>query len=210
VPCRLGASQAAAGPRPGPRGRRAGAAHPGRPGLPDRDRVPLRAGTDIAFLGRIVNYVLANEKYFREYVLHLHQRPAPAAPAVRVPDPQAPLRPVHPQNWWSRSAAFRRPPSAECASWSRRTRAGTAPRPSPTAWAGPGTRSACQRDLEQVDPGLAGREHQGGLQAQHHRGQHHQARDLSAGELTHSHDQPAVASPVSIPASRPATALPAR
>jgi formate dehydrogenase major subunit len=32
--------------------------------------VPLRAGTDIAFLGGIINYVLQNEKYFREYVLH--------------------------------------------------------------------------------------------------------------------------------------------
>ncbi len=31
--------------------------------------VPLRAGSDIAFLGGIINYVLANEKYFREYVL---------------------------------------------------------------------------------------------------------------------------------------------
>src|SRR5215467_10861996 len=30
--------------------------------------VPIRAGTDIAFLGGIVNYVLANDKYFREYV----------------------------------------------------------------------------------------------------------------------------------------------
>ncbi len=31
--------------------------------------VPLRAGSDIAFLGGIINYVLANEKYFREYVV---------------------------------------------------------------------------------------------------------------------------------------------
>ncbi|MBB5931036.1 formate dehydrogenase major subunit [Streptomyces echinatus] len=31
--------------------------------------VPLRAGTDIAFLGGIVNYVLEHEKYFREYVV---------------------------------------------------------------------------------------------------------------------------------------------
>jgi formate dehydrogenase major subunit len=31
--------------------------------------VPLRAGTDIAFVGGIINYVLQNEKYFREYVL---------------------------------------------------------------------------------------------------------------------------------------------
>jgi formate dehydrogenase major subunit len=31
--------------------------------------VPLRAGSDIAFLGGIVNYILENEKDFREYVL---------------------------------------------------------------------------------------------------------------------------------------------
>jgi formate dehydrogenase major subunit len=32
--------------------------------------VPLRAGTDIAFLGGIINYVFEHEKYFREYVVH--------------------------------------------------------------------------------------------------------------------------------------------
>jgi formate dehydrogenase major subunit len=31
--------------------------------------VPLRAGTDIAFLGGLINYVLQNELYFKEYVL---------------------------------------------------------------------------------------------------------------------------------------------
>jgi len=31
--------------------------------------VPLRAGSDIVFLGGIVNYVLQNEQYFREYVI---------------------------------------------------------------------------------------------------------------------------------------------
>jgi formate dehydrogenase major subunit len=31
--------------------------------------VPLRAGTDIAFLGGIINHVLQNEQYFREYLL---------------------------------------------------------------------------------------------------------------------------------------------
>jgi formate dehydrogenase major subunit len=31
--------------------------------------VPIRAGSDIAFLGGIVNYILTNEKYFREYVV---------------------------------------------------------------------------------------------------------------------------------------------
>ncbi|HMD02184.1 MAG TPA: molybdopterin-dependent oxidoreductase, partial [Candidatus Baltobacteraceae bacterium] len=32
--------------------------------------VPLRSGTDIAFTGGIINYVLQNEAYFKEYVLH--------------------------------------------------------------------------------------------------------------------------------------------
>jgi formate dehydrogenase major subunit len=31
--------------------------------------VPIRAGADIAFVGGIINYVLTNEKYFREYVV---------------------------------------------------------------------------------------------------------------------------------------------
>src|SRR3954465_5281496 len=35
--------------------------------LADR-HVPLRAGTDIAFLGGIVNYILENGREFREYV----------------------------------------------------------------------------------------------------------------------------------------------
>jgi formate dehydrogenase major subunit len=32
--------------------------------------VPLRAGSDIVFLGGIINYVLAHEKYFRDYVVN--------------------------------------------------------------------------------------------------------------------------------------------
>ena len=32
--------------------------------------VPLRAGTDIAFLGGIIRYVLENERYFRDYVVY--------------------------------------------------------------------------------------------------------------------------------------------
>ena len=31
--------------------------------------VPLRAGSDIAFLGGIINHILANERYFRDYVI---------------------------------------------------------------------------------------------------------------------------------------------
>jgi len=32
--------------------------------------VPLRSGTDIAFLGGMINYIINNEKYFREYVVN--------------------------------------------------------------------------------------------------------------------------------------------
>src|SRR5690348_4028621 len=38
--------------------------------------VPLRAGSDIAFLGGIVNYVLTHEKYFRDYILAFTNAPA--------------------------------------------------------------------------------------------------------------------------------------
>jgi len=38
--------------------------------------VPLRAGTDIAFLGGLINYVLSNEKDFRDYVVHYTNGPA--------------------------------------------------------------------------------------------------------------------------------------
>ena len=31
--------------------------------------VPIRAGSDIVFLGAVINYILSNEKYFHEYVL---------------------------------------------------------------------------------------------------------------------------------------------
>src|SRR5438552_16293927 len=31
--------------------------------------VPIRAGTDIAFLGELINYVIQNDRWFREYVL---------------------------------------------------------------------------------------------------------------------------------------------
>jgi formate dehydrogenase major subunit len=37
--------------------------------------VPLRAGSDIAFVGGLINYVLQNEKYFREYVLNYTNAP---------------------------------------------------------------------------------------------------------------------------------------
>src|SRR5215212_5088889 len=31
--------------------------------------VPIRSGSDIVFLGAIINYILSNEKYFRDYVV---------------------------------------------------------------------------------------------------------------------------------------------
>lgn len=37
--------------------------------------MPLRAGTDILFLGGLINYVLENDKYFHEYVTHYTNAP---------------------------------------------------------------------------------------------------------------------------------------
>jgi formate dehydrogenase major subunit len=37
--------------------------------------VPLRAGTDILFLGGLINYVLENNKYFHDYVTHYTNAP---------------------------------------------------------------------------------------------------------------------------------------
>ena len=39
------------------------------------DYVPMRSGTDIAFLGALINYMLQNEKYFKEYVLEFTNAP---------------------------------------------------------------------------------------------------------------------------------------
>lgn len=38
--------------------------------------VPIRAGTDIAFLGGLVNYIIQNERYFKEYVVNYTNAPA--------------------------------------------------------------------------------------------------------------------------------------
>jgi len=37
--------------------------------------VPIRAGTDIAFLGAIINYILANDRTFKEYVVNYTNAP---------------------------------------------------------------------------------------------------------------------------------------
>ncbi len=38
--------------------------------------VPIRAGSDIAFLGAIINYIVSNERYFKEYVVNYTNAPA--------------------------------------------------------------------------------------------------------------------------------------
>src|SRR5213083_563268 len=38
--------------------------------------VPIRAGSDIAFLGGIVNYIIENGREFREYVVNYTNAPA--------------------------------------------------------------------------------------------------------------------------------------
>jgi hypothetical protein len=75
--------------------------------LADR-HVALRAGTDIAFLGGVINYILSNGLEFRRV------RPGPGASALGVPDPQAALRPL-PRRWSSGSAACPRISSSRSA-----------------------------------------------------------------------------------------------
>jgi formate dehydrogenase major subunit len=48
--------------------------------------VPLRAGTDIAFLGGLINYVLSNERDFREYVVAYTNAPHVIGEDVRIPE----------------------------------------------------------------------------------------------------------------------------
>src|SRR5215475_6163668 len=37
--------------------------------------LPLRCGSDVLFLGALIHYVLENEKYFRDYVVHYTNAP---------------------------------------------------------------------------------------------------------------------------------------
>src|SRR3979409_842128 len=36
---------------------------------------PIRSGSDIAFLGGLINYVIQNEKYFKDYVVNYTNAP---------------------------------------------------------------------------------------------------------------------------------------
>src|SRR2546423_1526008 len=45
--------------------------------------VPIRAGTDIAFLGGIVNYILESDAWFEEYVRHYTNGPVVIDPEFR-------------------------------------------------------------------------------------------------------------------------------
>jgi anaerobic selenocysteine-containing dehydrogenase len=54
--------------------------------------VPLRAGTDIAFLGGLINYVIANQRYLMDYVVHFTNAPAlipgrPSHGCIRLRNP---------------------------------------------------------------------------------------------------------------------------
>ncbi len=46
---------------------------------------PLRSGTDIAFLGGMIKYILDNNLYFEEYVKQLHQRFLPGESRFKAP-----------------------------------------------------------------------------------------------------------------------------
>ncbi len=48
--------------------------------------VPLRAGTDIAFLGGIIRYVIENDKYFRDYLVAYTNAPTIITESYRGPE----------------------------------------------------------------------------------------------------------------------------
>src|SRR6201997_1913268 len=48
--------------------------------------VPLRAGTDILFLGGLINYFLANDKWFHEYGEHYTSAPMLVSEEFRDPE----------------------------------------------------------------------------------------------------------------------------
>src|SRR3954463_4894181 len=48
--------------------------------------VPIRAGSDIAFLGGIIRYILENDRAFKEYVVHYTNAPFIIDPDYRDPE----------------------------------------------------------------------------------------------------------------------------
>src|SRR5690349_24303367 len=48
--------------------------------------LPIRAGTDIAFLGGLIHYTIEREKYFKEYVVHYTNATAIIKEEFRMPD----------------------------------------------------------------------------------------------------------------------------
>ncbi len=48
--------------------------------------VPLRSGTDIAFLGGMINYIIENNKYFKEYVVNYTNAPFIVGPDFNFQD----------------------------------------------------------------------------------------------------------------------------
>ena len=48
--------------------------------------VPIRSGTDIVFLGGLIKYIIDNNLYFKDYVLHYTDAPFLVDPNFKIPD----------------------------------------------------------------------------------------------------------------------------
>ena len=93
--------------------------------------VPIRAGSDIAFLGGLVNYVLTNDRWFREYVLAFTNAATIVSPEYRDAEDldglfvgyDAAARRYDPERarWWQDSSAPSPTKSLSCAMRARRT-----------------------------------------------------------------------------------------
>ena len=78
--------------------------------------VPLRAGTDILFLGGLIHYALENNKYFREYVQHYTNAPTILREISATPKTWAASSPAGTSR---RRSTIRRPGSTKARSQGR-------------------------------------------------------------------------------------------
>ena len=86
--------------------------------------VGIRAGADIAFLGGIVNYILAGERWFDEYVQALHERAGDHRRGV--PGHRGPRRPL--LRLRPRDEHVRQRDAGSTRAWRRRARRGAPPK----------------------------------------------------------------------------------
>ena len=88
--------------------------------------IPIRAGSDVVLLGALINHVLTQDLWFKEYVRRLHQ--CRDADQRRLPGHRGPGRPVLRLRPRDRTTTTRRPGLTQSRTADRRTRHGASDR----------------------------------------------------------------------------------